>query len=130
MAMQSPRPFTLLTVVLLIIFVAWPFSAPAEAKGRKGKSASRSKSSRRSTARRGQRRSNKAANDRDVAVIPETYPIAPDQIEVIDSGLDSTIEISRKLSPPRYKKPQDPSDADPVLLTKRNGLKIDESRVL
>jgi hypothetical protein len=127
MSPQSPKPFTLLTAVLLVIFIAWPFSATAEAKGRRGKSASRSKSSKRSTARRGQRRSNRAADDRDVAVIPETYPIAPDQIEVIESGTDSAVAISRKLNPPRYQKPPDP---DQTLLTKRNGLKIDESRAL
>jgi hypothetical protein len=125
---QSPRPFTLLTTVLLIIFVAWPFSAPAEAKVKKGKSASRSKSSKRSTAKRGQRRSNKAANDREVAVIPENYPLAPDRIEVIESDADSAVEVSRNLKPPRSQKPQDSSDADSTLLTKRNGLKIDESR--
>lgn len=129
---QSPRPFTLLTTVLLIIFVAWPFSAPAEAKGKKGKSASRSKSSKRSAAKRGHRRLNKAADDRDLAVIPENYPIAPDQIEVIESSADSdsALEISRNLKPPRSQKPQDSSDADLPLLSKRKGLKIDESRAL
>jgi hypothetical protein len=124
---QSPRPFTLLTAVLLVIFIAWPFSAPAEAKQRKGKSASRSKSSKRSTARRGKRHSNRASDNRDVAVIPENYPIAPDQIEVIEGDSDSAVEISRNLKPPRSQRPQ---AIDPALLTKRNGLKIDESRAL
>jgi Putative peptidoglycan binding domain len=129
---KSPRPFRLLTAVLLIIFVAWPFSAHAGAKGRKGKSASRSKSSKRSSARRGKRRSNKVAANRDVAAIPENYPIAPDKIEVIENGSDSAIDLSRRLKPPppRSQKSQDSSDVDPNLLTKRRGIKIDESRAL
>ena len=136
MPLKSPRPLTLLTTVLLIILVAWPFSAPAEAKQRKGKSVSRSKSSKssksfkRSAARRGQRRSNKSADDHDVAIIPENYPIAPDQIEVIEGDANSALQISRNLRPPRSPKPKDPADADPTLLTKRNGLKIDESRAI
>jgi Putative peptidoglycan binding domain len=132
MSLQSPKPLALLTTFFLIISVAWPLSARVEAKGRKGKSASRSKSSKRSTAKRGQRRSNKAADDRDLAVIPENYPIAPDRIEVIESGADSAsaLEISRNLKPPRSQKPQDSSDADLPLLSKRKGLKIDESRAL
>jgi putative peptidoglycan binding protein len=132
MSPKSPTPFTLLTAVLLIIFVAWPFSAHADAKGRKGRSASRSKSSKRSSAKRGRRRSNKVTADRVVAVIPENYPIAPDEIEVIENGSDSATEMSRRLKPPstRFSKSQDSSDADPILLTKRKGLKIDESRAL
>ncbi|HEY6403724.1 MAG TPA: peptidoglycan-binding domain-containing protein [Blastocatellia bacterium] len=132
MSSKSPRPFTLLTAVLLIIFVAWPFSAHADAKGRKRRSASRSKSSKRSSARRSQRRSNKVAADRDVAVIPEHYPIAPDEIEVFENGSDSAIEMSRykNPSPPRFQKSQDSTNADPNLITKRKGLKIDESRAL
>jgi len=122
----------MLTAVLLVIFVAWPFSAHVEAKGRKSKSASRSKSSKRSSARRGQRRSNKVADESYVAVIPETYPIAPDRIEVIESGAASAPDLSRYLNPPlpHSQPPQDSSDADPNLLTKRKGVKIDESRAL
>jgi hypothetical protein len=132
MILRSPTPLTLTTAILLIIFVAWPFSAPAEAKGRKGRSVSRSKSSKRSSARRGQRRSNKGAADREVAVIPETYPIAPDRIEVIESGTASAPELSRYLNPPppRTQPRQDPLDSDPNLLAKRKGFKIDESRAM
>jgi hypothetical protein len=132
MTLQSPKPLTLLTAVLFIIGVAWPFSAHVEAKGRKGKSVSRSKSSKRSSAKRGQRRSNRAAYESEVAVIPETYPIAPDQIEVIESGSASSPELSRYLNPPLPPShpPQDSSDADPNLLTKRKGIKIDGSRTL
>ena len=87
MFLQSPKQLRLLTAVILIISVAWPFSARVEAKGRKGKSASRSKSSKRSIAKRGKRHSNRGALLADnVAVIPDTYPIAPDRIEVIESG--------------------------------------------
>ncbi|HEY8459087.1 MAG TPA: peptidoglycan-binding domain-containing protein [Blastocatellia bacterium] len=67
-----------------------------------------------------------------MAVIPENYPIAPDQIVVIENGSDSAIEVSRHLNPPppRPQKSPDSPDADPGLLIKRKGLKIDESRAL
>jgi hypothetical protein len=128
---QSPKPLRLLHAVILIIFVAWPFSARVEAKGKKGQSASRSRSSKQSSARRGSRRSNRAANESEVAVIPEAYPIAPDRIEVIESGSALTPELSRYLylPPPRNQPPQEAPDAEPNSLTKRKGLKIDESRV-
>ncbi|MBO0727273.1 MAG: hypothetical protein J2P52_16845, partial [Blastocatellia bacterium] len=74
---QSPKPLRLLTAVIIIIFVAWPFSAHVEAKGRKSLSASRSKSSKRTSARRVPRRSNRSAIESEMAVIPESYPIAP-----------------------------------------------------
>ena len=130
MSVQSPKPLPLLTAVLLIIFVAWPFSARVEAKGRKGKSASRSKSSNRYSAKRGKRHSNRGALLEDtVAVIPENYPIAPDRIEVIESGSASSPDVARYLylPPPSPQKPQDPSEIDP---TRRKPLKIDESRAL
>jgi hypothetical protein len=129
---QSPKPLRLLTAVILIIFFAWPFSVRVEAKGRKSQYASRSKSSKRTSARRAPRRSNRAANESEVAAIPETYPIAPDRIEVIESGAAPTPELSRYLSlpPPRSQPPQEAPDADPNLLTKRKALKIDESRTL
>jgi Putative peptidoglycan binding domain len=132
---QSPKPLTLLTAVLFIICIAWPFSAHVEAKGRKGKSASRSKSSKRSSARRSHRRSRKAARaqaENEVAVIPGNYPIAPDRIEVIESGSASAPKLSRYLNPPLppSRAPRETADADPTLLTKRNGLKIDEPRAL
>lgn len=132
MILRSPTPLALLIAILLVFFVAWRFSAPAEAKGRKGRSASRSKSSKRLSAKRGQRRSNKVAADRELAVIPETYPIAPDRIEVIEGGAASAPELSRYLNPPppRTQQRQDSSDADPNLQTKRKGLKIDETRAL
>jgi len=132
MSLHSPKSLTLLTAVLLIIFVAWPFSARVEAKGRKGKPGARSKSSNRSYAKRGKRRSNKGATsllEDNVAVIPEHYPIAPDRIEVIESGSASSPDVARYLylPPPSSQKPQDPSETDP---TRRKPLKIDESRAL
>jgi hypothetical protein len=133
MSIQSPKPLALLTAFLLIISAAWPFSARVEAKGRKGKSASRSKSSKRSTAKRGKRRSNRGAPLEDtVAVIPDTYPIAPDRIEVIESGSAPSPDLARHLSLPRPS-PQTPKDSsanDPVSLTKRKPLKIDGARAL
>jgi hypothetical protein len=133
MSLQSSKPLALLTAFLLIISVAWPFSASVEAKGRKGKSASRSKSSKRSTAKRGKRRSNRRAPLEDtVAVIPDTYPIAPDRIEVIESGSAPSPDLARHLNLPRPS-PQTPKDSsanDPVSLTKRKPLKIDGARAL
>jgi hypothetical protein len=131
MPLLSPKPLTLLIAVILTISVAWPFSARVEAKGRKGKSVSRSKSSNRSSAKRGKRRSNKgsALLEDNVAVIPEHYPIAPDQIEVIESGSASSPDVARYLylPPPSAQKPQDPSETDP---TRRKPLKIDGARAL
>jgi Putative peptidoglycan binding domain len=132
MSLQSPKPLTLLTAVLLIIFVAWPFSARVEAKGRKGKPGARSKSSSRSSAKRGKRHSNKRASalfEDNVAVIPENYPIAPDRIEVIEGGSASSPDVARylHLPPPSPQKPQDPSETDP---TRGKPLKIDGSRAL
>src|SRR5262245_16108281 len=132
MSLHSPKPITLLTAVFLIIFVAWPFSARVEAKGRKGKPGARSKSSGRSSAKRGKRRSNKGASallEDNVAVIPEHYPIAPDRIEVIEGGSASSPDVARYLylSPPAPRKPQDPSETDP---TRGKPIKIDESRAL
>jgi len=130
MPLQSPKPLTLLIAVLLTVSVAWPFSARVDAKGRKGKSASRSKSSNRSYAKRSKRRSNKGARsllEDNVAVIPDNYPIAPDRIVVIESGSASSPDVARYLylPPPSPQKPQDPSETDP---TRRKPLKIDESR--
>jgi hypothetical protein len=111
-----------------------------EAKGRRGRSASRSKASKRYSAkrysaRRGQRRSNRIATapvENAVAVIPGSYPIAPDRVEVIESGSSSSPALSRYLNPPLPSSltPRDSSDADPNLLTKRKGLKIDVTRAL
>jgi Putative peptidoglycan binding domain len=133
MALQSPKPLTLLTAVLLVISVAWPFSARVEAKGRKGKSASRSKSSKRSSARRGKRHSKKGALLEDnVAVIPDTYPIAPDRIEVIENGSAPSPAVTRYLylPPPPPQTPKNSSENDPSTLTRRKPIKIDSSRAL
>jgi putative peptidoglycan binding protein len=133
MVLQSPKPLTLLTAVLLIISVAWPFSARVEAKGRKGKSASRSKSHKRSSARRGKRHSNKGALIEDkVALIPDTYPIAPDRIEVIESGSAPSPDLKRYLNlpPPSPQTPKNSSENDPSSLTRRKPLKIDSARAL
>jgi len=138
---RTPKLPTLLAVTLLIICVAWPFSAPVEAKGRKGKSASRkkvsssrSKSSGRSSARRGKRRSNNVAED-DLAAIPASYPLAPDRIEVIESGSDSPPDLTRYLNPPlpRSQTPQDSPTPDlnvSVSQGRRKRTNIEESRVL
>src|SRR5262249_2759845 len=132
MSLQSPKHLTLLTAVFLIIFVAWPFTARVEAKGRKGKPGARSKSSNRSSANRGKRHSNKRASallEDNVAVIPDNYPIAPDRIEVIEGGSASSPDVARYLNlpPPSPQKPQDPAETDP---TRRKPLKIDGSRTL
>src|SRR5262252_6524062 len=132
MTLQSPKPLTLLTAVLLTICVAWSSPSHVEAKGRRGKSASHSKSSKRSFAKRGKRHSDKGASallEDKVAAIPETYPIAPDRIEVIEGGSASSPEVARYLNlpPPSPQTPRDLSETDP---TRRKPLKIDESRAL
>ena len=121
-----------LAVSLLIICVAWPFSAPAEAKDKKGKSASRSKSAKRSSAKSKKRRSKNGAEDQ-VASIPAVYPIAPDKIEVIENGTSSTPDLSRHLNLPvqRAQQPTEPpSNPDVSAPKKRKNVKIDESRAL
>jgi hypothetical protein len=130
MTSRSPKKLTLLTAVLLIICVAWPFSVPLEAKGKKGKSGARSKSSKKSSAKRGKRRANKVADERKMAVIPEKYPIAPDRIEVIESGSTVSPDLARYLSPslPSSRSPQFPSETDLRSPTRGKPLKIDVSR--
>ena len=135
MTMRSPKPLMLLTAVLLIICVAWSFPVHVEAKGRKGKPVARSKSFKRSYVKRGKRRSNKGAPARledKLAVIPENYPIAPDHIEVIESGSASSTEVARYLSlpPPSSQPPQISSENDPASITRGKPLKIDGSRAL
>jgi Putative peptidoglycan binding domain len=128
---RHPQLPALLAIALLIIGVAWPFSAHVEAKGKKGKSASRSKSSKRSSAKSKKRRSKNAAEDQ-VASIPATYPIAPDRIEVIENGEASSPDLSRHLNPPlpRSQAPQIPSTPDLSAPKKRKNVKIDGSRAL
>ncbi len=135
MPLQSPKPLTLLTAVLLTIFFACPFPASVEAKERNGKSASRSKSSKRSSisaAKRDKRRSKKTMRDSDVAAIPADYPIAPDRIEVIESGSASSPDLARFLNPP-LPSPQTPQDSPETELrspTRGKPLKIGASRAL
>jgi len=64
-----------------------------------------------------------------VAVIPDNYPIAPDRIEVIESGSATSPDLARYLNlpPPSPRPPQDPSETDP---TRHKPLKIDGSRAL
>jgi Putative peptidoglycan binding domain len=119
---------TLLVVAFLIVCAAGPFSVTVEAKEKKGKSASRSKPSKRSTAKRGKRRSNRNAED-NLAAIPESYPIAPDRIEVIESGAESAPDLSRHLNPPSPRS-NTPQTSDIVVPSRRKGVKIDESRAL
>jgi len=135
MSLQSSKPLTLLIAVILTVSVAWPFSAHVEAKGKKGKHGARSRSSNRSSAKRGKRHSNKGASallEDNVAVIPDTYPIAPDRIEVIESGSAASPDLARYLSLPRPapQTPQNSSENDPGSPTKRKPLKIDGARAL
>ena len=131
MPLQSPKPLKLFTAVLLIIYVACPFSVDVEAKGRKGKSASRSKSSKRSSAKRARRHTNRARTD-NVADIPKSYPIARDRIEVIESGSASSPDLARSLNPPLPppRTPRDSSETDLRSPTRGKPLKIDVSRAL
>jgi len=140
---RYPKLPTLLAAVLLTTCAVWPFSASVEAKGKKGRQASRKQisssrskaSGRRSSARHRKRRSNNVAED-NVAVIPASYPIAPDRIEVIESGADSPPDLKQYLNPPlpSAQTPQDPSDPDLSVSTtsqgRRKSVNIDSSRVL
>ena len=129
MPSRYPQLPTLLAVAILIC-VAWPFSARVEAKEKKGKSASRSKSSKRFSSKRGKHHSNKYAEDN--APIPTNYPIAPDHIEVIESGTASSPDLSHHLNPPlpRATTPQDSSEPDLSAPKQRKNVKIDEGRAL
>ena|SRR5215475_3085427 len=131
MAPRYSQPGALLAVALIIISVAWPFSVPVEAKEKKGKSASRSKSSKRSSAKSKKRRSKNGADD-DIARIPANYPIAPDKIEVIENGENSSPDLSRNLNPPppRSQAPKTTSDPDQSASKRLKKVKIDGSRAL
>lgn len=141
MPSRYPTLPTLLAVVFLIICVAWPFSAPVEAKDKKGRAASRkqisssrSKSSNRkgrSSARRKGHRSKNFA-EYEMAAVPASYPVAPDRIEVIESGAESSSELKRYLNPPlpRTQTQQDSSEPETSVPVRRKGVNIDQSRVI
>jgi hypothetical protein len=126
----------LLAVAFLTICVTWPLSAPVEAKGKKGKTvsrsrkqinSSRSRSSRRSTAKRKGRRSRNSV-EYDVVAIPASYPIAPDRIEVIESGSEASSDLKRYLNPPPPP-PQSPQDLA-ITPTRRSRVNIDPLRAM
>jgi len=132
---RYPKLPTLLSAVLLITCAVWPFSTPVEAKGKKGRQASRkqirssrSKASGRSSARHRRRHSNNVAED-NVAVIPASYPLAPDRIEVIEHGSDSPPDLTRYLNPPppRSQTPQDSSAPDLSVSTSQESQESQES---
>lgn len=126
---RYPQHAALLAVALLIVCIASPFSASVQAKDKKGKSASRSKSFKRSFAKRGKRRSKNA--DYESAAIPATYPIAPDHVEVIESGESTASDVSRHLNPPLPRATQiQTTDPDLSAPKQRKNVKIDGSRTL
>lgn len=138
MPSRYPTLPTLLAVAFLTICVAWPLSAPVEAKGKKGKSASRkqinssrSKSSKRSSAKRKGRRSRNFA-EHEAVTVPAFYPLAPDQIEVIESGSESSPELKRYLNPPlpRAQTSPDASAPDSFTPARRKNVNIDQSRAM
>ncbi len=130
MAERYPQLPALLAVALLISCIAWPFSASVEAKGKKNKSASLSKS-KRFSAKNKKRRSKKGAED--YATIPANYPIAPDRIEVIENGEATSPDVSRHLNlpSPRSQSTGTPSETPDISAPKRRkNVKIDETRTL
>jgi hypothetical protein len=140
MLSRYPTLPKLLAVAFLTICVAWPFSAPVEAKGKKGKSvsrsrkqvsSSRSRSARRYSARRKGRRSRNLAQY-DVVTVPVSYPIAPDRIEVIESGSESSPDLKPYLNPPlpRAQTSQDSSIPVAITPTRRRPVNIDPSRAM
>jgi hypothetical protein len=130
----------LLAVALLIFCVSSPFSAYAEARGRRSKAVSRShrqiaashlQASRKSLSRHKGRHGSRIEEDEPV-MAPASYPIAPDRIEVIEAGTTPSPELARYLNPlpPRVQPQQDASDTDSSAPARRKGLSIDQSRVI
>lgn len=136
MPSRYPTLPKLLAVAFLTICVAWPFSAPVEAKGKKGKSASRSRkqvnsarsrSSRRYSAKRKGRRS-RNRSEYDVVAVPASYPIAPDRIEVIESGSEPSSDLKRYLNPPPP--PSQAPQNSSIAPARRSRINIDPSRAM
>lgn len=138
---RYPKLPTLLVVALLTVCVAWPFSTTAEAKGRKGKAASRSRGvsakqlsfSKRFSKKHGHRgRSSNSFVEEDVAAVPANYSVAPDRIEVIEYGATPTPELARQLNPPPPRNPIEIDPADPLSAptSRRKAVSIDQTRVM
>jgi hypothetical protein len=116
----------------------WPFSAPVEAQGKKGKSVSRSKGkSVRSakSSKRGKRSRRYASNrfsEADLAITPANYPVVPDRIEVLEYGAPESSDLGRRSnsSTPRSQTSSSSSEAELAATAPRRRVKIESSRVL
>lgn len=136
MSSRYPR---LCAAAILIICVMWPFSAPVEAQGRKGKSVSRSKGKSAKSAKRSAKRrksgrryaSNRFAGD-DLAITPANYPVVPDRIEVLEYGSSESSDLGRHSNPSASRSQTSPnsSEAELAATTPRKRVKIESSRVL
>src|SRR5262249_19401907 len=136
---RYPKLPTLLVVALLTAFVAFPFPPRVEAKGKKGRGASRSRdrsrkqisSSGRSSKKHERRgRYSNSFLDNDTADPPTSYPVAPDRIEVIEYGAAPSPELARQLNPPPPRSQPATDDPDSSVTTRRKGVNIDQSRTL
>jgi hypothetical protein len=136
---MTPRFPRLCAAAFIIICVAWPFSTPVEAQGKKGKSVSRSKgksarSSRRS-ARRGKSRRRYASNrisEEDLVITPANYPVVPDRIEVLEYGSPESSDLGRRSNPSasRSQTSTNSSEAELAAIAPRRRVKIEPSRAL
>jgi len=135
---MSSRYPKLCAAAILIICVMWPFSAPVEAQGRKGKSVSRSKgksvryakSSKRG--KRGRRYASNRFTEGGLAITPANYPVVPDRVEVLEYGLSQPSDLARQLNPsaPRSQTSPNSSEAELAATAPRKRVKIESSRVL
>jgi hypothetical protein len=132
---MSSRYPGLCAAAILIICVMWPFSAPVEAQGKKGKSVSRSKGksvrSAKSSKRgkRGRRYASNRFSEGDLAITPANYPVVPDRIEVLEYN---SSDLGRQLNPsaPRSQTAPNSSEAELAATAPRKRVKIESSRVL
>lgn len=139
---MPPRYPRLCAAAILIVCVIWPFSLQVEAKGRKGKpsasrsqgksrkqiSSSRSRSSRRRVAKRGQ----KGRQHVSTRFAESNYAVVPDRIEVLEYGSSSPADLARSLNPPdpRYQLLQGSSEPDATTTSRRRNVNIESSRAL
>ncbi len=135
---MSSRYPKLYAAAFVIFCVMWPFSAPVEAQGRKGKSVSRSKgksvSSAKSSKRgkRGRRYASNRFGEDDLAITPANYPVVPDRIEVLEYGSPESSDLGRRSNPsaPRSQTSLNSSEAELAATAPRRRVKIESLRVL
>jgi hypothetical protein len=120
-----PKRFPVLCAAAsLILCTVLSFSFEAEAKGKRGRKASKRSAGRVSKHSRG-RRSVAAAPQ-----IPSDYSVVPDEIEVLEHGSSTTRDLAKWLNPPSKSMSASFVDPAPVTSSKRRNVKIDSTRVI